>query len=182
MISSCRQTYSSLATNASCTGDKLFSPGDKHVESVCLNFSRTHTHSQVPATTKQNYVNMIPSHSYSPPKMGAITLWKFKRYLDAQWCLERKLYPNFRLLTVGWKQKLVTACDAYIQQSGCGLTTCICAMPGIHERKPQTLQNENVRRLWKQFQGCSLPIVAHKQVQTSRNDLHFIKLIMNIYN
>ena len=41
-------------------------------------------HVQTSATL---YVDMIASHSYSCLKAGAITLQRFKRYLDAQWRL-----------------------------------------------------------------------------------------------
>ena len=50
----CRRTFLALDTHAFCTGgDEHFSAGDEHVE-TCVRISITHTHSQLPATSKQN--------------------------------------------------------------------------------------------------------------------------------
>ena len=41
----------------------------------------THTHQRLPCKT---YVKMIANQSYSPPKTGAFTVQRSKRYVDSQ--------------------------------------------------------------------------------------------------
>ena len=40
----------------------------------------------------------------------------------------------------------------------------------IHEQKPKKLLNENAMQLWRQFWGCSLPVIAYSRPQTKNED------------
>ena len=165
------------------SGNERFSAGGERIESMHLKFSHTHTHTasyQRLLNRTYQYVEMIACHNYSPPKMDAITLRKSKRYVEAQpmfpvalsWSSrpskQKKLHvqSNFCLLTVGCYSKLVETCNTRVQQSGCGLT--VCAMPGIRAEKPQKSMNENVRHFWRQFRGCSSPVLGHMLPRTRK--------------
>ena len=56
-----------------------------------VRFSATHIHQllqyQRLKLPNRTYALMIANQSYPPPKMGAMTPWTAKRYLDSQWRL-----------------------------------------------------------------------------------------------
>ena len=134
--------------NAFHAGDEHFSVGDERIEKSRSNFSQTHT--QLAARNFQTELTCMLS---SLSKMGIIPLWRSKRYLDAQQCLQWHLIGlqsqvNSEKYMYSWsfaysQGKLVAACNPCIQLSGCGLT--ICATPRIREVKPQKLTTEHAK-------------------------------------
>ena len=110
-----RWTLLALETNA-------LRAGDRHVENVRSNFSHTHTHSYNVAT--RTYVEMIASHSYSPPKTGAAEIRKVSRCTTTS-SMELN-WPYY------WQ----------LPANRCGLT--IHATPGIRKQKPQKSTNVSI--------------------------------------
>ena len=78
-----------LETSMFCTGDEHFSAGDERIENAYLSFSHTCTHiatSDFQTEFVWRWLLLSQVHVLTS-EMGAITLRRSKRYLDAQWRL-----------------------------------------------------------------------------------------------
>ena len=184
MISHCRRTRSSLVIRQSLlltskyelhcrrtclllTTNTLFSAGNMNVLKTRALASATHTHSQLPVTSKQNCVKIIALVTATYLRNGcyyAEEIQKVSRCTTASlvglnWSSrpskQRKLQPNFCLFTI-----------ALVSQSKCGLS--IRATPKIRGEKPQKSMTKDAKRLWRQFHGHNSPVVAHTQPQTRK--------------
>ena len=137
---------------------------------MCVQASATHTHTHTISYQRLSsriYVEMIvivtatylQNRRYYVEELLKVFTWTTMSLVSLNWSSrlskQKKLQLNFHLLTV-----------AHIQQSRCGLT--IRAMPKIIEQNPLKLTTEYVRRLWRQFRGCSLPVVARALPQTRK--------------
>ena len=140
----------SLGMNLFCAGDEhlsletqttAFSPGHKrfwHWRPMRWKHAfELQLHTQVATSDFQNrtYVEMIASHSFSPLRMGAIMLWRSKRYLDAQRRLplqliglqdhvNREKFSRTSAYSQFVASRLAVVHNARVQKSRCGPTIC----------------------------------------------------------
>ena len=55
------------------------------------------------------------------------------------------------------------------------------ATPRMCAQKPKKCPQKNVMHLWKQFQGRSLPVIAHTQPQTSKGKFPVVEQLFGMY-
>ena len=136
---------------------------------------------------------MIASHSYLPLKTSIITLRRSKvsthrcttvSSIATNWFSISTINKEKYSRTLAYSQlafgKFVTAWNASVQQSGCGLT--IRVMPTICEQNPRKCLDENAMCLWRQFQGHCLQVVVHKPSQTRKGTCPAAEQSFGTYN
>ena len=131
-----------------------------NVLKTCVRTPATHCCS-CPQLPNGTYVKMIASHSYSPSKMGSITLRIFKRCLcTTVFSVGLKVLQKDQVK--GQPKVELSTTDTHLAsyQQTCSSLLSKCIHVQILCEKPNKCLNECVES-WKQFWGHSSPVVAH---------------------
>ena len=133
-----------------CPGREHFSPGDDCINNAPSNFSHTHTASYQRLPNRP-YVEMIATHKYSPPiRAVSCSCTHLRVYATSTSCVypkafsaglndhqvdqvDRENYKRTSACTQLVPSKLIAACNACIQLSGCGLIIRATPEQLLHE-------------------------------------------------